>query len=125
MKNTEVEEIHYLSALVGQLGRSNNSRSHFKKILCCSFTNVTPITNFTQIGLKIQKFKFLKFLKHIKDSFTTDGPTGMKDASRKVIISYFSYFIFFHSVTFSYLLMVFMFYWDRLQFYFAQRGILV
>ena len=41
MKNTEVEKIHYCSALLGQLGRSNNSRSHFKKILCCLLTNVT------------------------------------------------------------------------------------
>ena len=30
MKNTEVEKIHYWSALVGQLGRSKNSRSQFE-----------------------------------------------------------------------------------------------
>ena len=59
MKNTDVEKIHFWSALVGQLGRSKYSRSHFKNILY-------PITNFTQIGRKIQKFKFSKFLKHKK-----------------------------------------------------------
>ena len=39
MKNTEVEKIHYWLALVGQLGWSKNSRSHFKNILGCSFPN--------------------------------------------------------------------------------------
>ena len=35
MKNTEVEKIHYWSALVGQLGWSKNSRSHLKNINWC------------------------------------------------------------------------------------------
>ena len=59
MKKIEVEKIHYWSALVGQLGRSKNSRSHFKNILCCSFPNVTPITNITQIGWEMQKFTLI------------------------------------------------------------------
>ena len=46
MKNTRVEKIGYWSALVGQLGRSKNSRSHFKNILCCSLPNVTPHNKF-------------------------------------------------------------------------------
>ena len=50
MKNTAVEKIRYWSALVGQLGRSKYSRCSFKYILRCSLPNVTPITNFTQIG---------------------------------------------------------------------------
>ena len=62
-KHTEVEKMHYWSALVGYMGWSKNSRSYFKRILCCSLSNVTPITNFTQIGRRTQKFKFLKFLK--------------------------------------------------------------
>ena len=36
MKNAEVEKIRHWSALVGQLGRSKNSRGHLKLILCCS-----------------------------------------------------------------------------------------
>ena len=67
IKNTEVEKIRCWWALVGQLVWSRNSRSHSKQILCCSLPNVTPITNFIQIGWKIQKFKFLKFSKHKKD----------------------------------------------------------
>ena len=46
MKNTRVEKIGYWSALVGQLGRSKNSRSHFKNIVCCSLPNVTPHNKF-------------------------------------------------------------------------------
>ena len=33
MKNTEVEKIRYLSALVGRFGRSKNSRSDLKLLL--------------------------------------------------------------------------------------------
>ena len=40
MKNAEVEKIRLWSALVGQLGRSKNSRSQLKLILCCSLPNV-------------------------------------------------------------------------------------
>ena len=40
MKNAEVEKIRLGSALVGQLGRSKNSRSQLKLILCCSLPNV-------------------------------------------------------------------------------------
>ena len=60
LQNAEVEQIPNRSALVGHLGWSKISRSHLKNILCCSFPNVTPITNFTQIGWKIQNFKFLR-----------------------------------------------------------------
>ena len=35
MKNIEVKEIRYWSALVGRFGQSKNSLSHFKLILCC------------------------------------------------------------------------------------------
>jgi hypothetical protein len=52
MKNTEVEKIHYWSALVGQLGWSKNSRSHFEDILCCSFPNVTPHKKFHHNRMK-------------------------------------------------------------------------
>ena len=46
MKNTEVEKIRYWSALVGQLGWSKDSHSHFKHILCSSLPNVTPHNKF-------------------------------------------------------------------------------
>ena len=46
MKNAEVEKIHHWSALVGQLGWSKNSHSHFKNILYCSSPNVTPHNKF-------------------------------------------------------------------------------
>ena len=52
MKNTRVEKIGYLSALVGQLGQSKNSRSHFKNILCCSLPNVTPHNKFHSNWMK-------------------------------------------------------------------------
>ena len=63
MKNTEVEKIHYWLALVGQLGRSKNSRSHFKDILCCSLPNVTPHKKFHPNRMKnteVQNFEILE-----------------------------------------------------------------
>ena len=46
MKNAEVEKICHWSALVGQLGRSKNSRGHLKLILCCSLPDVIPHIKF-------------------------------------------------------------------------------
>ena len=46
MKNAEVEKIRHWSALVGQLGRSKNSRSPFKLILCCSLPDIIPQIKF-------------------------------------------------------------------------------
>ena len=63
MKYTEVEKIHYWSALVGQLGRSKNSRTSFKNILCCSFPNVTPHKKFHPNRMKnteVQIFDILE-----------------------------------------------------------------
>ena len=60
MKNTEVEKIHYWSALVGQLGRSKNSRSHLKSILCCSFPNVTPHNKFHPNRMKNTEVQILE-----------------------------------------------------------------
>ena len=60
MKNTEVEKIHYWSALVGQLGRTKNSRSHLKLILCCSLPDVIPHIKFNLNWMKnteIQNFE--------------------------------------------------------------------
>ena len=61
--NTKVEKTHYWSALVGQLGRSKNSRSHSKNILCCSFPNVTPRNKFHPNRMKnteVQIFDILE-----------------------------------------------------------------
>jgi len=63
MKITEVEKINYWSALVGQLGQSRNSRSHFKNFLCCSFPNVTPHKKFHPNRMKnteVQNFEILE-----------------------------------------------------------------
>ena len=63
MKNTRVEKIDYWSALVGQLGRSKNSRSHFKNIVCRSLPNVTPQNKFHPNRMKnteVQIFEILE-----------------------------------------------------------------
>ena len=52
MKNTKVEKIGYLSASVGPLGESKNSRSHFKLILYCFLPNIRPQTKFNQDQMK-------------------------------------------------------------------------
>ena len=46
MKNIEVKEIRYWSALFGPSSESKNSRSHFKLILCCFLPNSCPHTKF-------------------------------------------------------------------------------
>ncbi len=46
MKNTEVENFHYWSALVGRAGRSKNSRRHFLLIQYCFLANISPHTKF-------------------------------------------------------------------------------
>jgi len=71
MKNTEVEKIYYWSALVGQLGRSKNSRSYFKNVLCCSLPNVTPHKKFHPNRMKnteVQKLKKKKKISKIRQS---------------------------------------------------------
>merc|ERR1712002_425058 len=72
MKNTEVEMIHYWSALVGWLDWSKNSHSHshFKLILCCSLPNVTPHNKFYPNRMKntVQIFEFLETFKRFEKS---------------------------------------------------------
>jgi len=46
MKNAKVAKIRHGSALVSQLGRSKNSRSHLKLILCFSLSDVIPHIKF-------------------------------------------------------------------------------
>ena len=60
MKNTEVEKIYYWSALVGQLGRSKNSRGHLKLILCCSLPDVIPHIKFHLNRMKNAKIQILE-----------------------------------------------------------------
>ena len=63
MKNAEVEKIHHWSALVGQLGRSKNSRGHLKLILCCSLPDIIPHIKFHLNRMKnadVQIFEILK-----------------------------------------------------------------
>ena len=66
MKNTEVENFHFWSILVGRAGRSKNGRSHFKhsnaawkviKDLCTKFQlnrmkigQISPFLNFWLVG---------------------------------------------------------------------------
>ena len=71
MKNTEVEKIRYWTALVGQLGRSKNSRSYFKHILCCSLPTVTPRNKFYQLGI----FKNVEGL-HLQSLASDTGNKG-------------------------------------------------
>ena len=52
MKNIEVKEICYWSALFGRSNRSKNSRSHFKLILCCFKPNISSQTKFNQNRMK-------------------------------------------------------------------------
>jgi len=68
MKNTEVEKIYYWSALVGQLGRSKNSRSYFKNVLCCSLPNVTPHKKFHPNRMKNTEVQKLKKKKRFQKS---------------------------------------------------------
>ena len=59
MKNAEVAKIRHWSALVGQLGRSKNSRGHLKLILCCSLPNVIPHIKFHLNRIKSKDFEIL------------------------------------------------------------------
>ena len=45
-ENTEVENFHYWSVLVGWAGRSENGRSHLKLILCYFWAIISPHTKF-------------------------------------------------------------------------------
>ena len=46
LKNTEVENFHFWSILVGQGGRPKNSRRHFKLNLCCFCPIISSHTKF-------------------------------------------------------------------------------
>ena len=61
MKNAKVETIRHWSALVGQLGRSKNSRSHLKLILCCSLPDVIPHIKFHQNRMKIIEIQIFEY----------------------------------------------------------------
>ena len=60
MKNTEVKKICYQTALVGLLGRSKNSCSYSKLILCCSLPNVTPYNKFQPNRMKNAEVKIFE-----------------------------------------------------------------
>ena len=60
IKDTEAKKIHYLTALVGLLGRPENSCSHSKLILCCSLPNVTPHNKFHPNWMKNAKVRIFK-----------------------------------------------------------------
>jgi hypothetical protein len=62
MKNTKVEKIGYLSASVGPLGESKNSRSHFKLILYCFLPNISPQTKFNQNWMKNTEVEKIRYL---------------------------------------------------------------
>ena len=62
MKNAEVEKIRHWSALVGQLGRSKNSRGHLKLILCCSLPDIIPRIKFHLNRMKNTEVPIFKIL---------------------------------------------------------------
>ena len=45
-KNTEIENCHYWSVLVGRAGRLKNGRRHFKRFVCCFQFNISLHTKF-------------------------------------------------------------------------------
>ena len=61
MKNAEVEKIRHWSALVGQLGRSKNSRGHLKLILCCSLPHIIPHIKFHLNRMKNTEVPIFEF----------------------------------------------------------------
>ena len=61
MKNAEVEKICHWSALVGQLGRSKNSRGHLKLILCCSLPDIIPHIKFHLNRMKNTEVPIFEF----------------------------------------------------------------
>ena len=61
MKNAEVEKIRHWSALVGQLGRSKNSRGHLKLILCCSLPDIIPHIKFHLNRMKNTEVPIFEF----------------------------------------------------------------
>ena len=62
MKNAEVVKIRHWSALVGQLGRSKNSRGHLKLILCCSLPDVIPHIKFHLNRIKNKDLQIFEIL---------------------------------------------------------------
>ncbi len=62
MKNGEVEKICHWSALVGQLGRSKNSRGDLKLILYCSLPDVILHIKFHLNQMKNKEFQVSEIL---------------------------------------------------------------
>ena len=65
IKNTEVENFHYWSVLVGRAGWSQNDCSHFKLILCCFLSNISPHTKFHSNCMKnaeVENFRYWSVL---------------------------------------------------------------
>ena len=56
--------------MVGQLGWSKNSRTHFELILCCSVPNITPHIKFHPIRMKNAEVQIFEILERFQKSAT-------------------------------------------------------